>query len=100
MERVVTDKRMKPLAVFRPVNLGRKFVPEDDALREQYLRGRVVRNKASRRVLRREALRGSSRIERAIDKARKLTVEHQRIATNSHEAKRYVELARKELRDG
>lgn len=81
-----------------PINVGRRFAPTDDAQRALYDRGRRVRNKLARRIERLRGLRASSRIEKLIAKAQESTYEAQSLATNSHEAKRYVAGLRRERR--
>lgn len=56
------------------------------------------RNKGMRRIIRARCMKQNSRVERNIVRARSFRLEFERLATNSHEAKRYVELALKERR--
>lgn len=82
-----------------PVNVGYRFAPANDPeQRTLYIRGHRWFNKLARRMVRGQAMRGRSRIERRLAQARARDYEAQRLASNSHEARRYIELARKEHR--
>lgn len=82
------------------LNLGRKFQPVDGW--EHWPNGRrkrgTWRSKFARRIERRRAMKQGSRVEKSIAKARATIHEAQSLATNSHEAKRYIEALRKEAR--
>jgi hypothetical protein len=78
----------------RVLHIGRRFSWA------QKPEGRVVRvhDKLRRRIERGRATRASSRIERALEKSRRADYDVQKLATNSHEAKRYIAAARMERR--
>ena len=82
----------------RLLNAGRRFKSVDGEThgRTGRLKRGVWCNKIARRIERRRALRQSSRVEMAIIKARATIHEAQSLATNSHEAKRYIAALRKE----
>ena len=73
------------------LHIGNRFTPKDETAKVNR-RG----NKLERRLQRRRALRASSTVERAIAEARANSAEVTNLATNSHEAKRYAEAARRE----
>lgn len=83
-----------------PLNLGRSFKPSDGRLTHHEKSGRLLkltrRDKHRRRIGRRRGIREASSIEKALAKLRKENYEAQSLATNSHEAKRYVAMARRE----
>jgi hypothetical protein len=84
---------------FLPVNVGHRFGPvSDPEMARLYRKGHRSYNKLARRMVRGQAMRGRSRIERRLAEARERDYEAQRLASNSHEARRYIELARKERR--
>ncbi len=79
-----------PAARPRVLHIGRRMarlidVPEN---------ARRVHNKASRRLLRREAIRQSSRIERAIRAAQQDRADAREVTKNGHAARRLLEAER------
>lgn len=65
--------------------IGRRFAdPDPKAV------GPLYGDKPARRVLRRQAVRATSRIEIALDKARKRDADTRAMASNSHEARRVI----------
>lgn len=88
------------LYIGQNLNVGYRLAPakkgEDTHWPNGRLRRGTVRNKLARRIMRARAFRQDSSIEMAIVKARLLKHEAQSLATNSHEAKRYIAALRKE----
>lgn len=84
-----------PLRKAPPINVGERYTPSDV---ERYPNGVPInkRIKSSRRLLRGLIRKHNSSIERAIMKARRVRLESERLATNSHEAQRYVAAERDE----
>lgn len=84
--------RHGPLRKAPPIYVGETYTPADV---ERHPNGSPLgrRVKASRRMLRKRIRERISSSGRAIVKARHVRLESERLATNSHEAKRYVEMA-------
>lgn len=89
--------RNGPLRKAPPIYVGETYTPADV---ERHPNGAPlgVRCKPSRRMLRKRIQQRISSSGRAIAKARHVRLESERLATNSHEAKRYVEMATEERR--
>lgn len=92
LARTSADPRVRELARQRlkhgaPVLwVGRRFTNADsDAV------GPLYHDKVARRIHRRRAIRGASRIERALDAVRKRNADTRAMASNSHEARRAIE---------